>query len=111
SWPKLVQHVQERTRATSHVSRFEEAADAIVNGDIATLERLLRQDPELIRTRSTREHRATLLHYVSANGVEGFRQKTPRNVVQIAAPGWILRERAASAGWTQSGASSHPRAA
>jgi hypothetical protein len=34
--------------------------------------------------RSTREHRSTLLHYVSANGVEGFRQKTPKNIVEIA---------------------------
>src|SRR5262249_55131647 len=31
-----------------------------------------------------REHRSTLLHYVSANGVEGYRQKTPKNIVQIA---------------------------
>ena len=28
-------------------------------------------------------HGATLLHYVSANGVEGYRQKTPPNVVEI----------------------------
>jgi hypothetical protein len=26
---------------------------------------------------STRAHRSTLLHYISANGVEDFRQKTP----------------------------------
>jgi ankyrin repeat protein len=31
-----------------------------------------------------REHRATLLHYVGANGVEGYHQRTPRNAVQIA---------------------------
>lgn len=31
-----------------------------------------------------REHRSTLLHYVSANGVEDFRQKTPGNIVEIA---------------------------
>ena len=30
-----------------------------------------------------REHRSTLLHYVSANGVEDFRQKTPANIVEI----------------------------
>jgi ankyrin repeat protein len=29
-------------------------------------------------------HRATLLHYVAANGVEGYRQKTPANAVDIA---------------------------
>jgi ankyrin repeat protein len=58
--------------------------DAIVGGDVPALERLLRQRPELIRARSTREHRAALLHYVAANGVEGYRQKTPKNVVKIA---------------------------
>jgi ankyrin repeat protein len=31
-----------------------------------------------------RTHRATLLHYVSANGVENYRQKTPKNAVEVA---------------------------
>lgn len=84
SWPRFARHIEGLARATSHVSKFEAAADAIVAGDLATLERLLREDPELVRARSTREHGATLLHYVSANGVEGYRQKTPKNVVQIA---------------------------
>jgi ankyrin repeat protein len=44
----------------------------------------LREHPDLVRARSTRPHRATLLHYVSANGVEDERQKTPKNVVAIA---------------------------
>ncbi|HEY1945970.1 MAG TPA: ankyrin repeat domain-containing protein [Bryobacteraceae bacterium] len=64
-------------------SRFEAAADAIVGGDTAALEQLLREDPELVHARSTREHVATLLHYVSANGVEDYRQKTPGNIVAI----------------------------
>jgi hypothetical protein len=84
SWPKLVKHIQGVTHAASQVAKFEKAADAIVNGDQATLKRLLQNDPELVHVRSTREHRAMLLHYVSANGVEGFRQKTPNNAVQIA---------------------------
>ena len=66
------------------VSQFEAAAHAIVTGDVATLKRLLGENPQLIRARSTREHRATLLHYVSANSVEGYRQKTPKNVVKVA---------------------------
>jgi len=64
--------------------RFEAAADAIVDGDIATLARLLDEEPELIHARSTREHRCTLLHYVGANGFEGYRQKSPTNAVEIA---------------------------
>ena len=64
--------------------RFEEAADAVVEGDIATLEHLLDEDPSLIHARSTREHRCTLLHYVGANGFESFRQKSPPNAVEVA---------------------------
>ena len=84
SWPKFAKQLEALARKNSSVSRFEAAADAIVGGDVATLKRLLREEPELIRARSTREHRATLLHYVSANGVEGYRQKTPKNIVAIA---------------------------
>jgi ankyrin repeat protein len=65
-------------------SVFEAAANAIVSGDIASLERLISENPGLIRERSPRTHHATLLHYVSANGVEDERQRTPRNIVNIA---------------------------
>ncbi len=34
--------------------------------------------------RSQRTHQAPLLHYVAANGIEDFRQKTPDNIVEIA---------------------------
>jgi ankyrin repeat protein len=83
SWPKFAKHIEALTSASSPVSKFESAADAVVNGDIATLERLLREDPDLIRAHSTRDHQATLLHYVAANGVEDFRQKTPKNAVAV----------------------------
>jgi ankyrin repeat protein len=83
SWPKFAKQLEALARKTSSGSRFEAAADAIVSGDAATLKRLLREEPELIRARSTREHNATLLHYVSANGVEGYRQKTPKNIIEI----------------------------
>ena len=85
SWPKLAKHLQAVARANSPVKHFEQAADAIVTGDLAGLKKILQVHPDLIRARSTRRHQATLLHYISANGVEGYRQKTPRNVVQIAA--------------------------
>lgn len=51
SWPKLARHITEVMRAHSAVSNFETAADAVVDGDVDTLERLLREDPELIRAR------------------------------------------------------------
>ena len=84
SWPKLAKHIEAAARAHSSVSEFEQAADAIVTGAAPALRTLLRKCPALIRARSTREHQATLLHYVSANGIEGYRQKTPANAVQIA---------------------------
>ncbi|MBW8771414.1 MAG: ankyrin repeat domain-containing protein [Gemmatimonadetes bacterium] len=66
------------------VARFEAAADAVIDGNGAALERMLRDDPSLPRARSARIHHATLLHYVAANGVEGYRQRTPANAVEIA---------------------------
>lgn len=84
SWPRMGRHIEALKGSGTVVSRFEAAADAIVSGNIAALEQLLRQDPGLANARSSREHRATLLHYVSANGVEGYRQQTPSNIVQIA---------------------------
>jgi len=71
------------------VAQFETAADAIVTGDVTTLERLLAENRELIRARSMRRHHSTLLHYVAANGIEYFRQKTPRNAPDVA--GLLLR--------------------
>ena len=84
SWPKFARYIEEVTRDNSPVSRFELAADAIIAGDTLTLTRLLQENPGLIRERSTRMHRATLLHYVAANGFEDYRQKSPKNALEIA---------------------------
>ena len=84
SYAEFAKHVETLKREPdSPVARFEAAVDAVITGDVATLERMLELDPELVRARSTRKHHATLLHYVGANGVEGFRQKTPQNAVAI----------------------------
>jgi len=83
SWPKFVGHIHNATDTDSLEAQFEAAVDAIVIGDVPTLKQLLRENLGLARQRSTREHRATLLHYCSANGVEGYRQKTPNNIVEI----------------------------
>ena len=89
-WTALKEYV-DAVSVDGPVFWFESAVEAIVNGDLATLRTLLRDHPELIRARSTRRspheppvHGATLLHYVAANGVEGHRQKTPANAVEIA---------------------------
>ena len=83
SWPEFVRHIHKAADTDSLEAKFEAAADAIVIGDVPALKRLLRETSGLTRHRSTREHRATLLHYCSANGVEGYRQKTPKNIVEI----------------------------
>jgi hypothetical protein len=84
SWSKFTKHIESLLQKDSPVSTFESAADAIISGDLTTLKLLLREQPQLVRERSTRVHRATLLHYISANGVEDFRQKTPENAVKVA---------------------------
>lgn len=84
SWPALARHLQAISGESSRTPAFEAAADAVVAGDLARLDRLLLLDPALVHTRSDREHGAALLHYVSANGVEGYRQKSPKNIVVIA---------------------------
>ena len=85
SWPKFVTHIQAiTTRPGPEIREFETAVDAVVDGDLAVLTSLLRANRSLIRERSTREHRATPLHYVAANGVEDFRQRTPANAVDVA---------------------------
>jgi len=66
------------------VARFETSVEAVIDGDRATLEQMLRADPALPRARSARAHHATLLHYLAANGVESHRQRTPPNAVEIA---------------------------
>ena len=65
-------------------SSFEAVADAVVEGDLAVLEKLLNAEKQLVRERSQRDHRCTLLHYSSANGVEPPRQKTPSNAPEVA---------------------------
>ena len=66
------------------VPRFERAVEAVVSGDASALRAMLRAAPDLVHARSSRRHHATLLHYIAANGVEGSRQRTPRNAVEIA---------------------------
>ena len=83
TWPIFAAHLEDLQKKESPVSMFEAAAEAVVAGDIPALERLLHEQPALIRARSTREHRAMLLHYAAANGVENYRQKTPHNAVAV----------------------------
>jgi len=84
NWGHFASYAAALKDGQSAVARFERAVDAIVAGEAHALEKLLRDDPDLIRARSTRKHHSMLLHYLGANGVEGYRQRTPKNAVQIA---------------------------
>lgn len=71
--------------AEHHVeAHFEEAVEAVVAGRLEELQTLLLRHPELVHGRSPYAHRATLLHYVAANGVEIRRQRSPRRAAEIA---------------------------
>src|SRR5215469_2707657 len=91
NWPSLAEWVEAVAEEGSAVEKFESAVEAVIHGYAAELARLLRDNPNLIHARSTRiasfdppRHRATLVHYVGANGIEGYRERTPPNAVQIA---------------------------
>ena len=90
-WSALETLVTAVADTSSDIYRFEMAAESVIDGDLTTLRRLLADDPQLVRARSLRittgdpaVHGATLLHYVAANGVEGYRQRSPGNAVDVA---------------------------
>ncbi|MEO8025942.1 MAG: ankyrin repeat domain-containing protein [Bryobacteraceae bacterium] len=90
-WEALTAFARSMEDRNSRAFRFESAVEAVIDGDCTGLRALLAADPELVRARSARicnfdppEHRATLLHYAAANGVEGYRQRTPPNAVAVA---------------------------
>ncbi len=89
-WHALAGHL-DAILAGGAVFRFESAIEAVIDGDLPALQALLAADPELVRARSTRVthfdppvHRATLLHYLAANGVENYRQRSSANAVEVA---------------------------
>jgi ankyrin repeat protein len=84
NWLKFSRHIKAVASKNSLIPQFETAVEAVVSGHVDALARLLQKNPDLIHARSTREHQSTLLHYVSANGVEDHRQKTPKNAVDVA---------------------------
>jgi len=62
---------------------FERAVDAIIEGNESLLRQLLSEHPDLSQRSSNFGHRAKLIHYIAANGVETYRQITPFNLVAL----------------------------
>jgi ankyrin repeat protein len=63
---------------------FARAVRAIISGEVAALRAELAAAPELIHARSGASHRATLLHYVAANGIEDALQRQVPDADEIA---------------------------
>jgi hypothetical protein len=56
----------------------------ILAGDVEAVAGSLATYPDLVAIRSHWGHRATLLHYLAANGVEIYRQRVPADAPDIA---------------------------
>lgn len=89
-WDALAALTAEVRTPRSPIRAFERAVDAVIYGKATELRDMLREHPDLVRQRSTRVtchdppvHAATLVHYLGANGVEGYRQKSPPNAVEM----------------------------
>ena len=65
-----------------HPDAFAQAVESIASGNEPLLSTLLADNPGLTRERAPQPHRATLLHYVAANGLEI--QRSPGNAPAIA---------------------------
>ena len=63
---------------------FESGVHCVLEGDVNSLEDLLKEHPGLTHRASKYAHHATLLHYLAANGVETWRQRVPANATDVA---------------------------
>jgi len=63
---------------------FARAVKALIAGDARALRAELSPEPELVWARSSSAHRATLLHYTAANGIESELQCEVPNADEIA---------------------------
>lgn len=84
SWEDYLHFRRQLKIAMSPETRFEAAADAIVQGKINELRWLLQSHPSLVNERSARRHRATLLQYTAPTELEYFRQRVPANSDAVA---------------------------
>lgn len=83
--PDVLRSARERLDAA-----FDEAVRRMAAGDLDGLRELIDREPSLVTARSPRYHRATLLHYLSSNGIEAV--VVPKNAGAIAE---LLLERGA----------------
>ena len=77
-WEELIQQGQ-----TPLDQVFEQAIDALLAGELQSLQQIVKERPSIIEQPSNFGHKAQLIHYVGANGVEMWRQVVPPNIVEI----------------------------
>lgn len=82
SWPRLKHHIASGQMVSEEL--FDRAVAAVIGGDAGSLSTFIAENPTIVYGRSASSHRATLLHYVAANGVEDHLQKSPQNAPEIA---------------------------
>ncbi|MDX2181111.1 MAG: ankyrin repeat domain-containing protein [Bryobacteraceae bacterium] len=89
-WAALTEYAAAVANRESPTYRSEVAVEAVIDGDTPALRQAIERDPAIVHARSTRRcpfdppvHRATLLHYLAANGVENHRQRTPPNAMEV----------------------------
>jgi len=62
---------------------FENAVNALLIGDFEALFLMLKNDNEIINTKSDYGHEASLINYVASNGVEMWRQQVPKKLIEL----------------------------
>lgn len=64
-------------------AEFELLIDSLLGGNLKVVRDAIASKPELVHQCSSYPHKSTLLHYTGSNGVEGYRQVVPSNLVDI----------------------------
>jgi hypothetical protein len=78
----------------THDTEFERAVDYLLSGNVTALTEQIDRAPELLTRSSRYGHRAGLIHYLAANGVEMHHQVVPANAPELLS---LLLERGADA--------------
>ena len=77
SWPLVLEYYGEFDWL------FENAIDDLLFGRREELQEKITAHPYLLTARSSYMHKAGLIHYCGSNGVEIWRQRVPKNLVEI----------------------------
>ena len=76
-------HFGDIDASVTHDVEFERAVETLLSGDQDRLQAQLKEHPQLVGQSSRYGHRAGLIHYLAANGVELHRQVVPANAPDL----------------------------